>query len=84
MCIAIFFKSPHTITVDDSRRKIVKRQVNEVEKAEIVIRAYKEKKKKARVKIARAAAKVGKARLKRLKDKKELIKKLEIAIKNRK
>ena len=59
-------------------------QVNEVEKAEIVIRAYKEKEKKARVKIARAAAKAGKARLKRLKDRKELMKKLEIAIKNRK
>ena len=54
------------MNVEDTRGKIAKKQVNEVEKAEAILRAHEEKEKKARVKIAREAAKAGRARLKRL------------------
>ena len=50
--------------------KSKKKKVDEVVKAEVIIKALKEKEKKGWIKIAREAAKIGRGRLKRLKNRK--------------
>ena len=54
------------MNVDDARAKIQKKRVDEVEKAEAIIKAHEEKRKRLWKKIGREAAKAAKAREKRL------------------
>ena len=54
------------MNVDDARAKIQKRRVNEVEKAEAIVKAYEEKQKRLWKRIGREAAKAARAREKRL------------------
>ena len=72
------------MNVEDARGRIAKRQVDDVEKAEAIVRAHKEKEKKAQAKTARAAAKAGRGRLKRLRDRQQLMRKLVKEIENKK
>ena len=58
------------MSVDDARSKIQKKKVDEVVKAEAIIKAFQEKEKKGWVKISREAAKAGRGRLKELKNQK--------------
>ena len=72
------------MSVDDARAKIQKRTVSEVEKAEAVVKAHKQKQKKLWTKMPREAAKAGRNRLKKLKDKKWLMQKLVVQIAEKK
>ena len=54
------------MNVDDARAKIQKKRVNEVEKAEAIIKAHEEKRKRLWKRIGREAAKAARAREKRL------------------
>ena len=50
--------------------KSKKKKVDEVEKAEVIIKAFKEKEKKSWIKISREEAKISRGRLRRLKNQK--------------
>ena len=54
------------MNVDDARVKIQKKRVDEVEKAEAIVRAHEEKRIRLWKKIGREAAKAARARAKRL------------------
>ena len=71
------------MNVGDARGRIAKRQAD-VEKAEAIFRAHEEKEKKAQAKTARAAAKAGRGRLKRLGDRQQLMRTLGKEIENKK
>ena len=68
------------MSVDDARARIPKKTVSEVEKAEAILKAHKEKQKKVWTKISREAAKAGRTRVKKLKDRKRLMQKLIVEI----